>query len=673
MTQVRPKPTSGGVEGAKREQARVEVLEFLRKGYNFTRACEAAGIKYDTWKNWRRYDPDYELEVKAARELGVSAKRIRSGVGDYFDPSDIRTDVWPFTEFRRRIIGRPVPAHQVPVVDAWEDRTNQTVIWLAPPSGGKDTTAGDFVLHGAVNRRTRMAWLMENSNFSKRRLGRLEQYLYDKRAYVRPTGPDCTKPTDTLMESFGRFKWEPDLYYPDETKVAKTKWNQNEIYFIGRDNEADPNLWATGIDGALYGARIDEAVMSDIFTRENQWSATERAKQIDLIFGTLWSRLDDNGRALFINTRVASFDNMTVVMDRLIGDSPEVRFEDHGHTTMTKFANGVALIVTKAIWQDESGEDCSYWPERFSLESYLESKDGSERVDVKDLSVVRYDELAREGWERSRGLYEIRGLDPDWFETAYQQNPPAAEGGEFTPGLLDHCDDFSRTVGVAKAGEMLFLGVDPARTQGAAWVVWGSDGETFTVIDWWWGKNLGVKGIRDSLLVDPILRYRPRYTVYEGNREQSVVELPQVKDAVAATGTKLTTPPTHAMNRGVGETRVAAMSLDMAEGRIRFPAATPEDREQMKKLKAQFINWDRREQVRVVNSQVKIALPDDGAMAAWVAWVKMKKLEKTKKRRAPRREVAPVTKRMLRYRIPGSESAPVSEVVLRPWEKFFER
>jgi len=241
------------------------------------------------------------------------------------------------------------------------------------------------------------------------------------------------------------------------------------------------------------------------------------------------------------------------------------------------------------------------------------------------------------------GLYGIRGDSEDklrWFATAYQQAPPSGVGGEFPLSLLDRCDDFAYSYGMWVPGSTLVLGIDPARTGGAAWVLWGWDGETMRVVDWFFGVNIGVTGLREKLLVDPISRYQPRYAIYESNRETSVLEHPQVVEVTQMARTELKGVPTTHMNRGIGELRVASMSLDMGSALIRFPAANAEDRKRSDTLKEHFLNWDQRERMRKVDSQVRQHIPDDLAMAAWVGWVKLKQIIGIKREALPTRRVA---------------------------------
>ena len=611
-------------------KAKQAVLGYLSVTGDILDSCELAGVASQTYYNWRSRDSTFKALSDNAIEVAKQTTASQTLIKDVFDPEKVKSVRPPFNDFRMRIIGRPTPPHAQPIVDAWADETNLIVIVLAPPGAGKDTIAGDLTLYESVPRDQRVTWVMESANFSERRLTRLERYFWDRKVYdIAPVGPGCQKPESTLMDDYGLFKWRKGLKYADGQRVGSPKWTKTELFFLGRDNEADPNVWGTGIEGAMYGSRIDRAFLSDIFTAENQLSPATRDKQWSWLFGTFMTRLDEGGRAMFLGTRVGAWDNWGRLLDEMVTGAPIV----HQDGYYTKYGNGVATVIFPAIQTDESGEDASYWPERFPLKSYLVK--GDQRVEVGPTT-----HQTEAGWRRIRGLYEIRDRNVDLFETMYQQNPSTDDQGEFSQTLLDHCDDPSRTYGVVKAGEILVLGIDPARTGGASWMMWAYDGEKITLVDEFYGENIGTHGLREKLLVDPIMRYLPRYAVYEGNRESSVLEHPQVIDAVKVTKTQLTTHNTNSQNRSVGELRVAAMSLDMAAGIIRFPASTPPDRIRSSRVKEHFRNWDQKQQIRQLTGNIRQSIPDDRAMAAWVGWVKIKELGGTRKMRPKGRRVA---------------------------------
>ena len=600
-----------------------QALDYVKSTGNINEALRITGIPKGTWDRWKADESRFRQQADAALAIGKQARRLgKTKPQDIYDPDFDTPPVPNIVDFRWSYLGRPTWPHQLPVVRAWEDQTNHTVIVLMATGAGKDTLGGDIVQRESLTRDKRIAWIMESGPMSERRLGRLERYYWDTRVYdLKPEGPSTQIPTHNIPDDFGIYKWRPELRYPDGTKVESPRWTRNELYFLGRAAEADPNLWATGVTGALYGSRIDIAVLSDIFTAENQMSPSEREKQWAWIHGTFLTRLDAGGRALFLGTRVAEWDNWGRLIDEMTADAQIVQQDQF----YTKYDNGVAVVIVPGIQTNAAGEEISYWPEKFDLDPFLISRDGSVLRRRVELSKEEQKGLAAEGYRAERGLREFRSRAPGQFSAMIQQAPSLSSSvGNFTDAVLDLCDDPTRSYGMRRPGCALVQGIDPATAAGAAWGMW-EIGEAYTVIDFFYGENLGTIGLREQLLVAPITRYAPRYAMYEDNREASVLEHPQVMGVARNSGTKIEKHHTDVSNRGVGELSVAAMVIDMTEGRIKFPAATAADRERTGQIKQQFRNWDIREAARQ-SGRSQPRIPDDIPMALWVGWRKVKQM-----------------------------------------------
>jgi hypothetical protein len=630
MARQEPPGDTRGRKGFGDQARETFVTALIESGGKVMEACQRAGVKRGTYQGWRKHHFEFRVRVDRIVEEFKQAGVREAMTKNLFDPNRTPMPVPGFEEFRRTYIGRPVADHQKDIVRAYEDKTNLVVIILGPAGSGKDTTAGDLVLHAAAEKRQRVAWIMESTEFSARRLGRLYPYLTDLRTYdVAPAGPGCTVPTRNMIEDFGPFKWNKEMRFPDDSKVPSRSWTQHSAYFLGvGDQEADPNLWATGVGGALYGSRIDLLVLSDPFTAENQQSPALRASQLTWVNGTLMTRLDEGGRLIVLGTRVSPHDNYGVLLDQLIGEARPLIQDGY----YTKYSNGVATVIYPAIEYDENGVESSYWPERFPLYAILKEKDGTTHL-VSDLPDEQYVHLAKSGAEYVRGLDDFRTRDPDLFETMMQQNPPDKAGGEFTDALLNHCDDPTRSFGMYRPGDgPLILGVDPARTGGAAWFLWQWNRDTGEkhLIDYFFGTRLGTMGLREQLLVKPLQEFWPTWLVYESNRETSVLEHPDVMDAVDKSRTQVHRHFTSGANRNKGaEFGVSMMAFDMRDGLIKWPAATVADRKRLELVKEHFRNWDRKQTAKGPNSgALSRSSPDDIAMAGWVGWVKIKELEK---------------------------------------------
>jgi hypothetical protein len=171
--------------------------------------------------------------------------------------------------------------------------------------------------------------------------------------------------------------------------------------------------------------------------------------------------------------------------------------------------------------------------------------------------------------------------------------------------------------------------------------MWGYDPRerTATVIDYFFGTQLGTQGIREKLLQMPVVEYLPRYMCWEINRESAVLDHPDVLSVLEDTKTELIRHQTQ-NNRNFGPDAVATMGSFMRDGTIKFPAAHPEDREKMDLFKQHFQNWDENEKAVVSMRPGKTGhLPDDICLAAWVGWVQVRKLMRRHRTRGRRRAV----------------------------------
>lgn len=624
-------------------QAKMEAfLEALWEADGVTReALAKAGLKRSALERWRRERTDFRHrhdQIKKEIKRRVEALANEDLV---YNPKRKLPEKPPFHVWRPIYTGRPVLPHQEHLVHAWlEDRTNLRVICFMPPGAGKDTTAMDMIMYeGCDNRKLRQAWLMENEKFSMRRIKeRLAPYLYDYKTYdLAPDGPGCTKPTRNLIDDFGPYKWTPGMVYPDGQPVPRPTWNSSEIYFLPLGApESEPNLWATGIQGTLYGARVERMVLSDPFTMENQRNAKTRAEQMEWLEGTMESRLDADGRLLIINTRVGSYDNQGKLLRQFTEGARVIKTSEDGF--YTKYSNGTATVVIPAIQINADGEEESYWEDEHPLDGQFVMPNG-DILYVDDLTDEEFEVYQARGAKRRIGLREFRRRKPSLFAAMWQQQPKTSDHQEFTQQLLDHCDDPTRSIGHVKAGEILVGGVDPARTHGAAWVMWGYDPKerTATVIDYFFGTALGTQGIREKLLLEPVIEYFPQYMCWEINRESAVLDHPDVIEVIQDRNVELVRHTT-GNNRNFGDDAVATMAVSMRDLTIRFPAALPEDREKMELFKQHFQNWDENERAVTKLRPGKVGHhQDDICMAAWVGWVKVKQLMRRYSRPGRRR------------------------------------
>lgn len=613
-----------------------KVLFELANGRSLRRAGQLAEVAPNTVYRWRDAYPEFAKAVedlvavnKTARMAATEARRQARAEAAPELPTFRRRDERPGLEqFRMEYFGRPTPDHQKALVKALEDPSNIYIFAFMPPGAGKDTTAGDYVAWESAPDRDgiQVAWFMESEDFSKRRLERLSRYLTDPKVYEhRPTRtPGGAVPTRSLIEDYGPFRWAPDMRHPDGSKVEKTEWSALKKYFVRvHAPEQEPNLWATGIGGATYGSRIRVCVCSDIFTLENQKSPAPRRDGYNWLDGTLDTRLDEDGRLVIIGTMLQIENNYERVLAEYTAGARVVSEEHIGGATYVKYSTGVAVIFVKAIQVDpETGEERSYWPERFPLDTVYRYKGKDYRED--HLSVEEIRDLVSKGARLIRGLRWRRERSPAMFKAMYQQERDRDVGGDFTEATFERAKDESRSFRFHKAHELIVVGADPARRYGAGWVALAVDRVegTITVVDYFWGENLGVTGIKQKLVLQPILNWNPIWFCYEMNIESAIMDDPLIKEALSESGTSyepIFTGPSNRRTHMVSE--VGSIAAYMRSGQWRVPYQTAEDRARAEILFSHFKAWDGRDLGRGGRTRAGGAGhdPDDLAMAARAA------------------------------------------------------
>lgn len=605
-----------------------QILDLLAEGATVADLCYRFEFSQHAYYGMRRRDKAFDVACKLFSQVSSqSTGKWSEGKKLTFDPSRPMPRKGEFAAWRMKYLGRPTTALGQAIADAMLDTTSRIVFIHAPPGGGKDTTVGDTVLYMKCDDRhyTRVAWIMETENMARRRVGeRLEPYLSDPTAYRSKPGrtPGAKVPKSTLIDDFGPYKWERGMRYPDGTPVQKTTWTQNEIRFLqsAAAPEADPDLWATGMQAALYGSRVQLMVFSDLFTKENQRNPTEREAQFEWVKGTAESRLDGSGRVVYIHTRVSPDDNQGRLMKHYIGDAPIHESTSEGPITVTRYVNGVTKVTCVAIWTDENGEERSFDPDRFPLDDCWLAPDQVTTVPFDELTL---DEARAGGYARKEGLRTLRERDTEWFETAYQQNPQSTKDiVDFTDETLDRAMAPDRSYGIIRPREVLVLGVDPARVGWAGWALGAVDleAETVSLVDYRLMRGLGIEGIKRQLLAAPIAKYRPPYLAYEVNHEGGVLHDPDVEGLLRDFGVTLIRHET-TRNRMDPEVGVARMAGWMIQHRILLPSATPSDKAKTLTVRQHFKNWDADPQSRRKQHRKKESQPDEIAMAFWFLWL----------------------------------------------------
>ena len=124
-------------------------LKALRESGGLVRvAAEVCGIPAETYHAWRHREESFRLRADRVKEEARIEKKSREGTRHVYDPKRVTRKVPGLEEFRWDYLGRPTLPHQVPVVRAWEDRTNRVVKVLGPPGSGKRHDCGGYFVVG---------------------------------------------------------------------------------------------------------------------------------------------------------------------------------------------------------------------------------------------------------------------------------------------------------------------------------------------------------------------------------------------------------------------------------------------------------------------------------------------------------------------------------------------
>jgi len=670
------------------KKALKSAIRSLRRGAPVAQAAKVAGVQVNTLNGWRKSYPQFDaecaqtLEVAALTrsQLATNMRVARLDNKGLVLPS---APTFPETkpnlvDFTRIYLGRPSEPHHEAISKAWEDQTNTKIMVLMPTGGGKDTKANDAILHAICDDRglLRTAFILENDDFAKRRLARLTRYLTDPSLYTMEPGDTegAYLPERNLIDDYGPFKWQKGMVWPDGSEVLRPVWNAHKCDFVGSAiNEADPQLWATGINGDLYGTRLRLVVLSDIFTQKNQANPTIRAAQMAWIRSTFESRLDGRGRVLILGTMLLEENNYEEMFDEYAGEAGIVYSDEY----YTKYRNGFAVVRFPAIIAEGTDRERSYWEARFpyrtKLVLYNTAGIISEQVDAHSLTDDEYMEKGEAGWRKIDGLVEKRGAPGTerWkhFQATHQQQR-VSDGlqVEFTDDILDMADDPERSWGMVAEHEICVQGVDPASRYGAAVSVLAVDriAQTITPVYDFWDTDLGIPGIKQKLILGPALTYMPLWLAYEINKHEGVLEDSEVRTQLKQMGVNVHPHKTTPHNRNSLDLGPAGMVGLMRAGIWRWPMRTAADREITTAVKEHFKAWDRHEGAIQRKNRPGSAghQPDDRCMANWVASIKaVEILKRGAERRAPIRQAVPpsVLRRLEKYNQRRNETKRVDE------------
>lgn len=183
--------------------------------------------------------------------------------------------------FVETYFAEPLLPHQV----RWADRLIGT--WrggiVAPPGHGKTRYIGRYhPLHEICqNRNIRILIISKNAPQAEKRLKAISHEL---------------ESNQRLIADYGRF------YDRDN------KWTDKIIQVIRDRNLEEGTVEAVGMLKGITGNRVDLIILDDCIDALTCRTAGQREKVLDYVKDTITTRLDRNGRLLFIGTRFHPYD-----------------------------------------------------------------------------------------------------------------------------------------------------------------------------------------------------------------------------------------------------------------------------------------------------------------------------------------------------------------------------
>lgn len=270
-------------------EAKKRVIKALKDGLSVKDACALVDRASATYIDWRKNDPKFKAEVDQLRQIANAARR-RGQEG--------AVNVPDFPEFCEVYLDQPVPEHHMRTLDLMEGREPRNMhpamtfrkgrpnllLINYPPAHAKSTCFSvNYPTYQIIkNPNTRGMIVSKTQNLARQFLGAVKNRL---------TNPRYAE----LQKAFA-----PEGGFEGES------WTQAQIFVGGRDSgEKDPTIQAVGMQGAIYGARLDWVVLDDCIDTSNAHRFDE---QMNWLSTEVLTRLPDDGLVMVLGTRIAAQD-----------------------------------------------------------------------------------------------------------------------------------------------------------------------------------------------------------------------------------------------------------------------------------------------------------------------------------------------------------------------------
>lgn len=414
-----------------------ELIRIVGKGSTIADACRQIGITEKTYEYYKANYPDFALEMDIVRKTNRR--------GGNWEP---QKDLPDFPTFSEEYLGQKLFKHHLQLLDMLEGREprdlhpNATYVKGEPTNAIVNMPPGHAKSTFMVNYAT---WrIIENPDIKIAFISKKQEMAQDFLLQVkeRLTSPQYAK-------------LQMDFAPPGGFKEGSVSWKANRFYIGGRNAEAkDPTAQALGIQGSLYGARLDLIILDDPIDNLN---VNEYNKQISWLNTIVSSRLSrEYGRVIVVGTRIAAKDLYSELPD------PNRYYDDE---------QPWSILIQPAVFEyaDDPKDWVTLWPEADApaFPNQQPNENGLyPRWDGEALNKVRK-KMSPTEWSR---IYMQEQVAED---NIFKEDIVRAACQARVAGVIPDNENIGRAGGMD--GLRIIAGLDPAAVGYTAMVVLGLD------------------------------------------------------------------------------------------------------------------------------------------------------------------------------------------------------
>ena len=465
-----------------------------------------------------------------------------------------------FANFRFKYFNMITYSHQRRVVEAIEDsKPGSVVMILLPPEGGKTTLIEDWLCYKlATQPNTRVGVICETKEIAQKRLGRVASRMTNTDRFPK------------FIEDYGPFKTPGN--------ELQKPWNTERLTVEkANHDERDPSLEAKGAGTTIYGARWDYAILDDFQTLKG----INRTENLVTFFRQeISTRVSKQGKIIIVGTRVGPGDVYeTLLREDLVDD----------------------YINIPAI--DELGN--SYWPATYK-------PDGSRTLSPNGDAI---------GWSLEDLAKRRRQVGEEIWARVYMQKATSRTGRTFEESTLEACKDPLQSINSEAPYRGMILGLDPALSRYAGFIVGSYDFSHLTIVD---GES--VHGLMNYDAIFEVAEFYIRKwhiqdVVIEANNLQRGLARDSRIDAMKERYGFNVVEHTTNFNKFDEKIGIAAMAAAFRRGEIRIAYGDEDTKAKLDQLFSELANWR-----PDIPSKV---LRQDMVMALWfvyLRWINMRKV-----------------------------------------------